>query len=200
MLLQFQIAELASFLKYGITGLSAIAFILSYFLLYREGNRAKPRAEYLSSIKMFMWLTLILGVVSAYVSIKNPFTASAEPDRPAKRTATKTQKRNFAPKKDQVSDWKVEIFYDKKMRKTALEAKEAIELGSDDFEVVVTPLDAQKKQELRIRGSQIRYEASEKNKATVLQQDLEGVLEGQNPALKLINSSSPNYISVFLIN
>ena len=197
MLLQFQIAELASFLKYGITGLSAIAFILSYFLLYREGNRAKPRTEFLSSIRMFMWLTLILGVVSAYVSLKNP-SAPTQPIQSAKRAST--PKKSFVPKPNRAQAWRVEVFYDKKMKKMALEAQEAIELGSDDFEVTLTPLDAQRKQELRIRGNQIRHEASEKSKAVALQQDLEAVFEGQNPALKLINSTSANYISVFLIN
>lgn len=197
MLLQFQIAELASFLKYGITGLSAIAFILSYFLLYREGNRAKPRAEYLSSIRMFMWLTLILGVVSAYVALKNPSLPTAtEPRQTTKKSVSGSL---LAPKNRKIDLWTVEIFYDKKMREKALEVQEVMELD-EAVEVKVTLLGKQKRQELQVERNQIRHEATEKKMATGLKDDLKAVLNGNGIGLKLIRSSSPKYISVFLVN
>jgi hypothetical protein len=195
--LQFQISELAGFLKYGISGLSAIAFILSFFLLSRESGRPKPRPEILKSIRMFMWLTLLLGLVSAVAVIMNP-----SDNKPTDRATTKPTN---SPKKSFVKElltprqvWQVDIFYESDAEPLAQQLSDEL-AAYKDYQPKLTALTAKRKRELGVRNSQIRYENTEKQAATQLNQRLQKVLpQDVSLNLKQITSSSPNYISVFV--
>jgi hypothetical protein len=195
MLLQFQVSELAEFLKYGISGLSAIAFILSFFLLNRESSRPKPRPEMLRSIRMFMGLTLVLGLVSGVAVILN-----GEPNPPKKTTSDTPPKKASLISKitSPRQTWTVEVFYDKGAQ--GLAEQVADELGAfKDYSIKVTLLDAKRKKDLRIGSSQIRHELAEKEAATQLQKRVAKVLpQDVTLNLKQITSSSPDYLSVFV--
>jgi hypothetical protein len=195
--LQFQISELAGFLKYGISGLSAIAFILSFFLLSRESGRPKPRPEILKSIRMFMWLTLVLGLVSAVAVIMNP--SDNKPNE------TPTTKPKTSPKKSFVKElltprqvWQVEVFYEADAEPLAQQLSDDL-TAYKDYQPKLTALTAKRKRELGVRNSQIRYENTEKQAATQINQRLQKVLpQDVSLTLKQISSSSPDYISVFV--
>jgi hypothetical protein len=195
--LQFQISELAGFLKYGISGLSAIAFILSFFLLSRESGRPKPRPEILKSIRMFMWLTLVLGLVSAVAVIMNP--SDNKPNE------NPTVKPKTSPKKSFVKDlltprqvWQVEIFYETDAEPLAQQLSDEL-MAYKDYQPKLTALTAKRKRELGVRNSQIRYENTEKQAAAQINQRLQKVLpQDVLMNLKQITSSSPDYISVFV--
>lgn len=192
---QFQVSELAEFLKYGISGLSAIAFILSFFLLSRESSRAKPRPEMLRSIRMFMILALVLGVVSGIAAIMNPTdTVSKIARKPVTSSNLSPSKKKTLPTKV----WKVEIFYDAGAKPLAEELER--ELGNyQEYDAKTTLLRPTKKKELKIKNSQIRYEVLEKDVANQLQKRLSGVLpQDVTLALKQITSSSPDYLSIFV--
>lgn len=192
-LLQFQVGELAEFLKYGISGLSAIAFILSFFLLNRESSRPKPRPEMLRSIRMFMGLTLVLGLVSGVAVIMN---GEAKPESKATNAPKKSSIVNkiIAPRQT----WTVEVFYDKAAKGLAEQVADELQ-SFKDYNVKTTLLDAKRKRELRINNSQIRHELAEKEAATQLQKRVTKVLpQDVNLALKQITSSSPDYLSVFV--
>ncbi len=194
---QFQVSELAEFLKYGISGLSAIAFILSFFLLNRESSRPKPRPEMLGSIRMFMGLTLVLGLVSGIAAIMNP-ESLPKPEK-TKTTSTPTKKASLinkitSPRKE----WEIEIFYDANAKPLAKQLEE--ELGAyKDYSVKTTLLSATKKKEFKITRSQIRHELVEKEAAMQLQKRLTKLLpQDVSLNLKQITSSSPDYLSIFV--
>lgn len=192
--LQFQVSELAEFLKYGISGLSAIAFILSFFLLNRESSRPKPRPEMLRSIRMFMGLTLVLGLVSGVATIMNP----SEPE-PRKKTSTPPKKASLVSKIiNPRKVWEVEVFYDASAEPLAEQVAEELR-GYKDYRVKKTSLTASRKKELKITRNQIRYELLEKEAATQIQGRLGKILpQDVSLALKQITSSSPDYLSVFV--
>ncbi|MFN3381269.1 MAG: hypothetical protein ACK41O_17550 [Runella zeae] len=192
---QFQVSELTEFLKYGISGLSAIAFILSFFLLSRESSRTKPRPEMLRSIRMFMILALVLGVVSGIAAILNPTHEIPKPTR----KPVKSSGLSYAQKKTvSTKVWKVEIFYDTGAKPLAEEL--ARKLGKyQEYDAKITLLGSTKKKELKIKNSQIRYEVLEKEAANQIQKRLSGALpQDVTLALKQITSSSPDYLSIFV--
>ncbi len=194
-ILQFQVSELAEFLKYGISGLSAIAFILSFFLLNRESSRPKPRPEMLRSIRMFMGLTLILGLVSGIAAIMNPDSAKPEKTKPtpSPKKASLVSK-IVAPRKV----WEIEVYYDASAKPLAEQLKEELK-AYKDYSVKTTILTASRKKDLKITRNQIRYELTEKEAATQLQKRLGKVLpQDVTLSLKQITSSSPDYLSVFV--
>ena len=190
---QFQVSELAGFLKYGISGLSAIAFILSFYLLSRESSRPKPRAEMLRSIRMFMGLTLVLGLVSGVAAILNP--TNPEPEKkPTSPKKASLVKKIVAPRKI----WSIEVYYDAGAEPLAQQIADELE-AYKDYDVQTTVLTGARKKELKITRSQIRYELLEKDPATQLQKRLAKVLpQDVTLTLKQITSSSPDYISVFV--
>lgn len=193
--LQFQVSELAEFLKYGISGLSAIAFILSFFLLNRESSRPKPRPEMLRSIRMFMGLTLVLGLVSGVAAILNPESTKADTKKPSS-TSKKASLVNkiVSPRKV----WDIEVYYDASAEPLAQQVTEELQ-DYKDYRVKMTTLTASRKKELKISRSQIRYELTEKDIAAQLQKRLAKVLpQDVSLNLKQITSSSPNYLSVFV--
>ena len=194
---QFQVSELAEFLKYGISGLSAIAFILSFFLLNRESSRPKPRPEMLRSIRMFMGLTLVLGLVSGVAAIMNP-ESSPKPEK-TKTTTTPTKKASLISKMTSPrKEWEIEVFYDASAKPLAEQIAEEL-AAYKDYGVKTTQLSASRKKELKITRSQIRYELVEKETATQLQKRLGKVLpQDVTLSLKQITSSSPDYLSVFV--
>ncbi|WP_026996202.1 hypothetical protein [Flectobacillus major] len=194
MLLQINITELGSFLKYGVTGLSAIAFILSYFLLFKESNRPRPRPEIIKTIRLFMWVTVILGVVSGVSSIMNPNKASASeianvsvPKKKHKALAVTTE------------PFKIEIFYENPKRNIAEDLAETLR-DKTAYQVAVSPLTTDKKTALKVSSCQIRHELSEIKVANKLKDIAENVLQddGIEFKLKQITSSSPNYVSMFV--
>lgn len=198
MLLQFQVGELAEFLKYGISGLSAIAFILSFFLLNRESGRPKPRPEMLRSIRMFMGLTLVLGLVSGAAAIfkDSPPEKPVISSRKNPTTPKKTTEALAAPKSDKI--WKIEIFYDMGAQPLAKKIAERLD-NFGDYDLKLTPLSAARKKELKIIANQIRYESAEATAASQLQKRVSTVLpQDVKIALKQITSSSPNYLSIFV--
>ncbi|WP_164490248.1 hypothetical protein [Runella sp. SP2] len=194
---QFQVSELAEFLKYGISGLSAIAFILSFFLLNRESSRPKPRPEMLRSIRMFMGLTLVLGLVSGVAAIMNP-ESSSKPEK-TKTTTTPTKKASLISKiTSPRKEWVVEIFYDAGAKPLADQLAEEL-AAYKDYGVKTTQLSSSRKKELKINRSQIRYELVEKETATQLQKRLAKILpQDVSLSLKQITSSSPDYLSIFV--
>lgn len=194
---QFQVSELAEFLKYGISGLSAIAFILSFFLLNRESSRPKPRPEMLRSIRMFMGLTLVLGLVSGVAAIMNP-ESSPKPEK-TKTTATPTKKASLISKiTSPRKEWVIEVFYDAGAKPLADQLAEEL-AAYKEYEVKTTQLSSSRKKELKITRSQIRYELVEKETATQLQKRLTKILpQDVSLSLKQITSSSPDYLSIFV--
>lgn len=190
---QFQVSELAGFLKYGISGLSAIAFILSFYLLSRESSRPKPRAEMLRSIRMFMGLTLVLGLVSGVAAILNPTNPEPEKKSTSPKKASLVKK-IVAPRKI----WSIEVYYDAGAEPLAQQIADELQ-AYKDYDVQTTVLTSSRKKELKITRSQIRYELLEKDPATQLQKRLAKVLpQDVTLTLKQITSSSPDYISVFV--
>ncbi|AEI48828.1 hypothetical protein [Runella slithyformis] len=193
MIAQFQVSELAGFLKYGISGLSAIAFILSFYLLSRESSRAKPRAEMLRSIRMFMGLTLVLGLVSGVAGILNPTVPEPKTEKVPSKKASFVKKIT-AP--HQI--WSIEVFYEANAKALAKELAEELN-NYKDYAVKMTLLTDSRKKELKISRSQIRYELVEKQAAGQLQKRLSNVLpQDVTLALKQITSSSPDYLSIFV--
>ncbi len=192
---QFQVSELAGFLKYGISGLSAIAFILSFFLLNRESGRPKPRPEMLRSIRMFMALTLVLGLVSGIAAILNPATKlQEESKKPTQKPKQSLISKFSVPRQI----WQIEVFYDKNAKVLAAQVAEEIQ-SYKDYEPKITLLSTEKKKGLGVTKSQIRYEIKEKVAAGELYQRLQKILpQDFDFQLKQISSSSPNYISVFV--
>ncbi len=194
MIAQFQVSELAEFLKYGISGLSTIAFILSFYLLSRESSRAKPRAEMLRSIRMFMGLTLVLGLVSGVAAILNPTTD------PAPNAAKKPVKKASLVSKivKPRAPWNIELFYETGAKPLAQHLIDELQTYKD-YSVKMTALTAARKKELKINGSQIRYELVEKEAANQLHKRLDKILpQDVNLNLKQITSTSPNYLSIFV--
>lgn len=64
------IPELENYLKYGLPGLSAIALILGYLLLFKEQSRSgQARNNILSGIKLFMGFALLFLLISASDSL-----------------------------------------------------------------------------------------------------------------------------------
>jgi hypothetical protein len=195
MFLQINISELGSFLKYGVTGLSAIAFILTYFLLFRESSRAKPRPEIIKTIRLFMWATIILGIVSGVSAILNPSQANGSSNAKYKKPTVKTN--SFAANK---SNFKVEIFYDASRKREASMVEDILR-KSADFETVITSLSSTKKSNLKVWNSQIRYEVSEKTEADKIKKLVSDVLleDGVTFRMKQISSKSYNYVSIFVV-
>jgi len=190
---QFQVSELAGFLKYGISGLSAIAFILSFYLLSRESSRPKPRAEMLRSIRMFMGLTLVLGLVSGVAAILNPTNPEPEKKSTSPKKASLVKK-IVAPRKI----WSIEVYYDAGAEPLAQQIADELQ-AYKDYDVQTTVLTSSRKKELKITRSQIRYELLEKDPATQLQKRVAKVLpQDVTLTLKQITTSSPDYISVFV--
>ncbi|NBB20347.1 hypothetical protein GVN20_13360 [Runella sp. CRIBMP] len=193
MIAQFQVSELAEFLKYGISGLSAIAFILSFYLLSRESSRAKPRAEMLRSIRMFMGLTLVLGLVSGVAAILNPKDPAPEV---AKKPVKKASLVSKIVKPRTV--WSIELFYEAGAKPLAQQLIDELQ-AYKDYSVKMTALTVSRKKELKISRSQIRYELVEKEAANQLQKRLDKILpQDVNLDLKQITSTSPNYLSIFV--
>ena len=193
MLTQINVTELGSFLKYGVTGLSAIAFILTYFLLFKESSRPKPRQEIIKTIRLFMWVTIILGVVSGVSSILKPDTASPGYTATTKKTTkAKIQKASFLP--DANDEFKIEVFYESTRKADATDLVNLIS-SKTAYTVIKTPLTASKKASLKIHDSQIRHELSEQKVANKLKSIGEEVASLR---LKQITSHSPNYVSVFI--
>lgn len=193
MIAQFQVSELAGFLKYGISGLSAIAFILSFYLLSRESSRAKPRAEMLRSIRMFMGLTLVLGLVSGVAAILNPTAPEHEPKKAPSKKASLVKKMITSRKV-----WSIEVFYDANAKPLAKQLVDELN-AYKDYSVKMTLLTDSRKKELKISRSQIRYELVEKQAAGQLQKRLNDVLpQDFTLNLKQITSSSPDYLSIFV--
>ncbi|RDB06776.1 hypothetical protein DVG78_05670 [Runella aurantiaca] len=193
MIAQFQVSELAEFLKYGISGLSAIAFILSFYLLSRESSRAKPRAEMLRSIRMFMGLTLVLGLVSGVAAILNPKAPAPEA---AKKPVKKASLVSKIVKPRIV--WTIELFYEAGAKPLAQQLIDELQ-AYKDYSVKMTALTVSRKKELKINRSQIRYELVEKEAANQLQKRLDKILpQDFNLNLKQITSTSPNYLSIFV--
>ena len=192
--LQFQVSEMTEFLKYGVSGLSAIAFLLSFFLLNRESGRPKPRPEMLRNIRMFMWVTLILGVLSGVAAIINPSSVEGNPPKKA-NTPKKSALSHLIAAKPKLQ---VEVFYQSGAK--ILAEQVADELGNyQEYEVKFTKLTTQRQKEWNIRRSQIRHEIAEKAAATKLQGRLGKILpQDVLFQLKQIGSSSPNYLSVFV--
>lgn len=192
--LQFQVSEIAELLKYGISGLSTIAFLLSFFLLNRESGRPKPRPEMLRNIRLFMWVTLILGVLSGVAAILNPSGVEANPPRkvnPPKKSGLRTLL-TAKPK------WQIEIFYQVRAKTLAEQVAEELK-KYQEYEVKLTQLTAQRQKEWNIRRTQIRHEIAEKPAAVQLQNQLEKIIpQDVSFNLKQISSSSPNYLSVFV--
>lgn len=195
MFLQINISELGSFLKYGVTGLSAIAFILTYFLLFRESGRAKPRPEIIKTIRLFMWATIILGVVSGVSAILNPSQANGSSNAKYKKPTVKVN--GLAASKN---NFKVEIFYDASRKREASMVEDILGKSSD-FETVMTKLSSTKKNNLKVWNSQIRYESSEKTEADKIKKLVSDVLleDGITFKMKQISSNSYNYVSVFVV-
>ncbi|MEZ4901322.1 MAG: hypothetical protein R2822_05945 [Spirosomataceae bacterium] len=174
-------------------GLSAIAFILSFFLLNRESSRPKPRPEMLRSIRMFMGLTLVLGLVSGIATIMNPSEPPKKKDPTPQKEASLVSK-IIKPRKV----WQVEVFYDKNAEPLAQQIAEELR-SYKDYSLKLTLLIASRKKELKITQSQIRHELIEKEAATQLQSRLNKVLpQDVSLMLKQITSSSPDYLSVFV--
>ncbi len=193
MIAQFQVSELAEFLKYGISGLSAIAFILSFYLLSRESSRAKPRAEMLRSIRMFMGLTLVLGLVSGVAAILNPKDPAPEV---AKKPVKKASLVSKIVKPRTV--WSIELFYEAGAKPLTQQLIDELQ-AYKDYSVKMTALTVSRKKELKISRSQIRYELVEKEAANQLQKRLDKILpQDVNLNLKQITSTSPNYLSIFV--
>jgi len=193
MIAQFQVSELAEFLKYGISGLSAIAFILSFYLLSRESSRSKPRAEMLRSIRMFMGLTLVLGLVSGVAAILNPKDSAPEA---AKKPVKKASLVSKIAKPRTV--WDIELFYEAGAKPLAQQLIDELQ-AYKDYSVKMTALTVLRKKELKINRSQIRYELVEKEAANQLHKRLDKILpQDVNLNLKQITSTSPNYLSIFV--
>jgi hypothetical protein len=198
MLLQINVTELGSFLKYGVTGLSAIAFILSYFLLFRESSRPKPRPEIIKTIRLFMWVTVILGVVSGVSSILKPDTAedTTVVSKPKKTSPKKIVSHNSLTSSN--DEYTVEIFM-KILKGFSRRFGGCIERKTS-YEVKVSALSTTKKSSLKITSCQIRHELQESKIAGKLKSIAENVLQddGVEFKLKQITSSSPNYVSMFV--
>ena len=192
-LLQFQVSEMAEFLKYGISGLSAIAFLLSFFLLNRESGRPRPRPEMLRNIRMFMWVTVILGLVSGVSMIINPNQPTPNAIAKAQPKAKKLVNAVSRP-----SVLQVEVFYQTAAKTLAQQLADELE-NYGEYDVKLTALTAERRQKWGISRSQIRHEVAEKQAAIKLQTRLEKVLpQDVSFYLKQITSSSPDYISVFV--
>jgi hypothetical protein len=199
MLLQINVTELGSFLKYGVTGLSAIAFILSYFLLFRESSRPKPRPEIIKTIRLFMWVTVILGVVSGVSSILKPHLSddTMVMSKPKKTSPKKTVSHNsLASMSD---EYTIEIFYENPKKALAQDLADVLK-DKTSYEVKVSALSTSKKSSLKITSCQIRHELQESKIAGKLKSIAENVLQddGVEFKLKQITSSSPNYVSMFV--
>ena len=199
MLLQINVTELGSFLKYGVTGLSAIAFILSYFLLFRESSRPKPRPEIIKTIRLFMWVTVILGVVSGVSSILKPDTAEGTTvvSKPKKTSPKKTVSHNSLTSSN--DEYTVEIFYENPKKALAEDLADVLK-DKTSYDVKVSALSTSKKSSLKITSCQIRHELQESKIAGKLKSIAENVLQddGVEFKLKQITSSSPNYVSMFV--
>lgn len=146
MIAQFQVSELAEFLKYGISGLSAIAFILSFYLLSRESSRAKPRAEMLRSIRMFMGLTLVLGLVSGVAAILNPKDPAPEV---AKKPVKKASLVSKIVKPRTV--WSIELFYEAGAKPLAQQLIDELQ-AYKDYSVKMTALTVSRKKNSKLVG------------------------------------------------
>ncbi|TAE37424.1 MAG: hypothetical protein EAZ70_08990 [Runella slithyformis] len=192
--LQFQVSEIAELLKYGISGLSTIAFLLSFFLLNRESGRPKPRPEMLRNIRLFMWVTLILGVLSGVAAILNPSGVEANPPRKAS-PPKKSALGNLLTTKPTLQ---IEVFYQIGAKTLAEQVAEELE-NYKEYKVKMTQLTAQRQKEWNIRRTQIRHEITEKPAAVQLQNRLAKIMpQDVSFYLKQISSSSPNYLSVFV--
>lgn len=58
-----------SILKYGISGLSAIVFLLAFYLLQAQNKKEEPNSQMLKNIKWFMITALIFSFASVGASI-----------------------------------------------------------------------------------------------------------------------------------
>lgn len=199
MLLQINVTELGSFLKYGVTGLSAIAFILSYFLLFRESSRPKPRPEIIKTIRLFMWVTVILGVVSGVSSILKPDTSedTIVVSKPKKTSPKKAVAHNSLTSSS--DEYTIEIFYENPKKALAEDLADVLK-DKTSYDVKVSALSSTKKSSLKITSCQIRHELQEAKVAGKLKSIAENVLQddGVEFKLKQITSSSPNYVSMFV--
>ncbi|MGX7689460.1 hypothetical protein ACWA1C_20000 [Flectobacillus roseus] len=199
MLLQINVTELGSFLKYGVTGLSAIAFILSYFLLFRESSRPKPRPEIIKTIRLFMWVTVILGVVSGVSSILKPNTSedTIVVSKPKKTSPKKAVAHNSLTSSN--DEYTIEIFYENPKKALAEDLADVLK-DKTSYDVKVSALSTTKKSSLKITSCQIRHELQESKIAGKLKSIAENVLQddGVEFKLKQITSSSPNYVSMFV--
>ena len=199
MLLQINVSELGSFLKYGVTGLSAIAFILSYFLLFRESSRPKPRPEIIKTIRLFMWVTVILGVVSGVSSILKPDTSedTIVVSKPKKTSPKKAVAHNSLTSSS--DEYTIEIFYENPKKALAEDLADVLK-DKTSYDVKVSALSTTKKSSLKITSCQIRHELQESKIAGKLKSIAENVLQddGVEFKLKQITSSSPNYVSMFV--
>ena len=199
MLLQINVTELGSFLKYGVTGLSAIAFILSYFLLFRESSRPKPRPEIIKTIRLFMWVTVILGVVSGVSSILKPNTSedTIVVSKPKKTSPKKAVAHNSLTSSS--DEYTIEIFYENPKKALAEDLADVLK-DKTSYDVKVSALSTTKKSSLKITSCQIRHELQESKIAGKLKSIAENVLQddGVEFKLKQITSSSPNYVSMFV--
>ncbi|MDI9861274.1 MULTISPECIES: hypothetical protein [Flectobacillus] len=199
MLLQINVTELGSFLKYGVTGLSAIAFILSYFLLFRESSRPKPRPEIIKTIRLFMWVTVILGVVSGVSSILKPNTSedTIVVSKPKKTSPKKAVAHNSLTSSS--DEYTIEIFYENPKKALAEDLADVLK-DKTSYDVKVSALSSTKKSSLKITSCQIRHELQESKIAGKLKSIAENVLQddGVEFKLKQITSSSPNYVSMFV--
>lgn len=75
------ISGFAEYLKYGLTGLSAIVLILTYFLLFKEQSRkGSARENILNAIKRYMWTALIFLIISGTWSILEKFFEPVMPE------------------------------------------------------------------------------------------------------------------------
>lgn len=210
--LQIEIPQLAGMLKYGVPGLCAIAFILCYLLLFREGSRNNPRPEMMRSIRQFMWLTGILGVASAVVSLRNPTKPSTDDYQYEKPRKTPSKSNKTGNKSNSLTDRgsskpvsssriKIEIFYVQDPNGVSKGIASGLADGlEDNYDVAVTALTDQRKKSLKVSISQIRHEASELGDASKLKAKAEKILQYDEVSfsMKQITSSSPQYLSVFI--
>jgi hypothetical protein len=203
------IDQIKGFLDYGIPGLCAIAIILSFLLLYREGNRASPRTEMLRTIRLFMRATLVLGVVSGAALIFGGREATSQPSVAPKMkrqnpsnaltTRPKAKPQALSPETDDA--WEVEIFYVPDGQQISRGIANALADALDGkYNVRLTELSTEKRNKWKIRHSQIRHEGSETSMAQTLRSEAERILrsDGVSFEMKQITSNSPNYISLFI--
>ena len=142
---------------------------------------------------MFMWVTVILGLVSGVSMIINPNQPTPNSTAKAQPKAKKLVNVVSRP-----SVLQIEVFYQTAAKTLAQQLADELE-NYGEYDVKLTALTAERRQKWGISRSQIRHEVAEKQAAIKLQTRLGKVLpQDVSFHLKQITSSSPDYISVFV--